>query len=86
MSRGNALAGRVVAAFLASRGWNMTARCALEMALAKVVAPSREQLHKGETGQAKRVGKRGAFSPVIKPQKGTKRTAISGCDQVLQGL
>ena len=67
MSQGNALAGQVVAAFSVTPESSTTARCALELVLEKVAAPSREQLHKGETGEAKRVGKRGAFSPVIKP-------------------
>ena len=62
MSPANALAGQVVAVFSASRGWSTTARCALELVLEKVAAPSREQLRKEGTGQTKRVGKRGAFA------------------------
>src|SRR6476619_144781 len=69
MSRENALAVQVVAAFSAMRGWSMTARCALEMVLEMVAAPSREQLRKRETGQTKRLGKRGAFRRQLSHKK-----------------
>jgi hypothetical protein len=55
----------------------MNGPCAPAKVPAKVVAPEREPLRKRETGQAKQIGKRGAFRRQLshkKAQNAQKRT------------